>query len=60
MIKNEVSFLRTLKYKKNISEIDLINKAMYNIFIFIKNWAEYKIPKILMTMHTLQEYICNK
>lgn len=42
----------------NRSDDDLLNQAILDTFQISRHWFQYKVPKWLSVMHSLQEYVC--
>lgn len=59
-------FLEKFKYYKvqnansKKSDDELINMVIRDVLQVVRHWFEYKVPKWLNVLHTLQEYVCNK
>lgn len=50
-------------YKKennNNDENILLNEAIQEIFQIVKHWIQYKVPKWLAVINSLQELVCNE
>jgi len=47
-------------FKKNnrFPNEDILDEAIRDAFNIMKHWFQYKVPKWLRTIHTLQEFVC--
>ena len=56
--------LNRYNYKKennnNNDENILLNEAIQEIFQIVKHWIQYKVPKWLAVINSLQELVCNE
>lgn len=45
---------------KGKSDQELLNQAIQDSFQIFRHWYQYKVPKWLSVMNSLQEYVCEK
>lgn len=43
---------------KNYTKQEILDEAIRDAFNILRHWFQYKVPKWLRVMHTLQEYVC--
>ena len=55
LINSNITFFRK---SKKYNENDILDEAIRDAFNILKHWFQYKVPKWLRTIHTLQEFIC--
>lgn len=55
LIKSNIKFYRK---SKRYEEEDILDEAIRDAFNIMKHWFQYKVPKWLRTIHTLQEFVC--
>lgn len=69
MTKDEkTNFKKTSDYKKyewtkrlfNLSNNDLLDEAIRTSFNILRHWFQYKVPKWLRTINSLQQFICEE
>ncbi len=41
-----------------LDDLELIDKAIREAFNILKHWFQYKVPKWLRTINTIQEFVC--
>ena len=52
------SNIRFFRKSKRYNENDILDEAIRDAFNILKHWFQYKVPKWLRTIHTLQEFVC--
>ena len=60
MIKSEFEY--KMADRNDLSEgekIEILDEAIQTIFQVIRHWFQYKVPKWITVLHSLQEYVCN-
>lgn len=60
LINNNFKYYKTLDKYKDISDPDLMDEAIRNSFQVLKHWFEYKIPKWLSVIDSLQKFVCSE
>ena len=49
-----------LKRLNNLTDDDLYDEAIRTSFNILRHWFQYKVPKWLRTLNSLQEFVCNE
>ena len=44
----------------NMSEVEIHNEAIKDVFQMLKHWFHYKVPKWINVINELQKYVCEK
>lgn len=60
LINSNFKYNKTLDKYKNISDTDVMDEAIRNSFQVLKHWFEYKIPKWLSVIDSLQKFVCSE
>lgn len=60
LIDNSFQYYRKLEKYKNKSSEDLMEEAIRNSFQILKHWFEYKLPKWLSVIDSLQKFVCSE
>ena len=60
MILETYKYYRTLERYENWLEKDIFDEAVKDSFQILKHWLEYKVPKWLSVINSLQEYVFKK
>ena len=60
LIENEFSYARKQEKNKEKSDKELYNEKIQLISQIVKHWIQYKIPKWLSVMNSLQELVCTE
>ena len=60
LINSNFKYYKTLDKYKNISDTDVMDEAIRNSFQVLKHWFEYKIPKWLSVIDSLQKFVCSE
>lgn len=59
LIKNNFTYYKGID-KKQLTDKELMNIAIKDAFKVQKHWIQYKVPKWLNVVNSIQEYICLK
>ncbi|NHC02398.1 DEAD/DEAH box helicase [Acinetobacter sp. 187] len=60
LINNNFKYYKTLEKNRNTNDDDLMDEAIRNSFQILKHWFEYKIPKWLSVIDSLQKFVCSE
>lgn len=60
LIKDDISYQKSLQKNIKKSDTEVLNQSIQDIFSISKHWFQYKVPKWLSVMNELQKYICEK
>lgn len=60
LIHSNFTYNRGLATKKNMSDKELMDQAIQDVFQVMKHWFEYKVPKWLSVMNEIQKFICEE
>lgn len=60
LIKSNVKFFETQAKYANSTKSEILDEAIRDAFNILRHWFQYKIPKILRTVHSLQEFVCEE
>lgn len=60
MIKDTYSYYKSLSRYSNWQNKDILDEAIKDSFQTLRHWFEYKVPKWLNVVNSLQEYVCTK
>ncbi|OAL81540.1 helicase [Acinetobacter sp. SFB] len=60
LINSNFNYYKTLSKYKDTSDSDLMDEAIRNSFQILKHWFEYKIPKWLSVIDSLQRFVCSE
>jgi hypothetical protein len=60
MINNTYKYYKTQKRYLLWANVDILDEAIKDSFQVLRHWFEYKVPKWLSVMNSLQEYVCKK
>lgn len=58
LIKNNYDYYCSLASYKDWEKVDVLDEAIKDAFQVLRHWFEYKVPKWLTVIHSLQEYVC--
>jgi hypothetical protein len=58
LINNNFSYFKTLAAYSNLSDNEIMDEAIRSSFQVLKHWLEYKVPKWLSVINSIQEFIC--
>lgn len=60
LVENTYAYLRKLESNNSKSDEEIRDDAIMQSFQILKHWFEYKIPKWLAVINSLQEFVCNE
>ncbi|WP_019849375.1 DEAD/DEAH box helicase [Desulfitobacterium sp. PCE1] len=60
LIQNTYSFYKTQPRYSKWNDVDILDEAIKDSFQTLRHWFEYKVPKWLTVINSLQEYVCQK
>lgn len=60
MIADTFNYYKDLERYANYSKQDILDEAVKDSFQILRHWFEYKVPKWLSVMNSLQEYVCQR
>ncbi|QOG02296.1 DEAD/DEAH box helicase [Flavobacterium sp. MDT1-60] len=60
LVENTYSYLRKLNINQMKSDEEVRDDAIMQSFQTLKHWFEYKVPKWLAVINSLQEFVCNE
>jgi hypothetical protein len=58
LVDNTYAYLRSLATNNNLSDSEVKDEAIRQSFQTLRHWLEYKVPKWLSVMNSLQEFVC--
>lgn len=58
LVKSNYEFFKDHDNYKNLSKQEILDEAIRDGFNILRHWFQYKVPKWLRTINTLQEYVC--
>lgn len=60
LIRNSYKYYKTLENYSGWENIDILDEVIKDSFQILRHWFEYKVPKWLTVINSLQEYVCQK
>ena len=60
LVNNTFAYLKTLKKYQDSSDAEIMDEAIRQSFQTLKHWFEYKVPKWLSVIDSLQKFICSE
>lgn len=60
LIGNTFDYYKTLPRYSDWKKVDILDEAIKDSFQTLRHWFEYKVPKWLTVVNSLQEYVCQK
>lgn len=60
LIRITFDYYKTLQQYSSWKNIDILDEAIKDSFQTLRHWFEYKVPKWLTVVNSLQEYVCHK
>ncbi|HCY75451.1 MAG TPA: helicase [Ignavibacteriales bacterium] len=60
LVQSNYSYLRRLTANNNISDSDLMDRAIQDTFQTMKHWFQYKVPKWLSVINEIQRFVCSE
>ncbi|MEP6683929.1 MAG: DEAD/DEAH box helicase [Parafilimonas sp.] len=58
LINNNFSYFKSLTEYANLSDNEIMDEAIRSSFQVLKHWLEYKVPKWLSVINSIQEFVC--
>lgn len=58
LVENTFEYLKTLSKFKDLSDSEIRDEAIRQSFQTLKHWFEYKVPKWLAVIDSLQKFVC--
>lgn len=58
LIRNTFDYYEKLQQYSSWENIDILDEAIKDSFQTLRHWFEYKVPKWLTVVNSLQEYVC--
>jgi hypothetical protein len=58
LINSNFSYFKTLTAYSTLSDNEIMDEAIRSSFQVLKHWLEYKVPKWLSVINSIQEFIC--
>lgn len=60
LVNNTFAYLKTLKQYQDNEDSEIMDEAIRQSFQTLKHWFEYKVPKWLSVIDSLQQFVCNE
>lgn len=60
LVTNTYNYFKTLKRFENKSNNEIMDEAIRQSFQTLKHWFEYKVPKWLSVINSIQEFVCHE
>ena len=60
LVKSNYDFMINDERYDDWSKKDIFDEAVRDAFGILRHWFQYKVPKILRTINSLQEFVCNE
>lgn len=60
LVENTLSYLKRLPRNSDKTESELRDEAIMQSFQTLKHWFEYKVPKWLSVLNSIQQFVCNE
>lgn len=60
LVENTFAYLKKLKKYEDSSDIEIRDEAIRQSFQTLKHWFEYKVPKWLAVIDSLQKFVCEE
>ena len=60
LVNNTFAYLKTLRQYQENDDIEIMDEAIRQSFQTLKHWFEYKVPKWLSVIDSLQKFVCNE
>lgn len=58
LVDNTYAYLRRLASNGDLTDLEVKDEAIRQSFQTLKHWLEYKVPKWLSVINSLQEFVC--
>lgn len=60
LINNNFKYFKTLNHYSTLPDNEVMDEAIRHSFQILKHWLEYKVPKWLSVVNSIQEFVCNE
>lgn len=60
LVNNTFAYLNTLKKYQEVDDAEVMDEAIKQSFQTLKHWFEYKVPKWLAVIDSLQNFVCKE
>ena len=60
LVNNTFAYLKTLKQYQDNEDSEIMDEAIRQSFQTLKHWFEYKVPKWLSVIDSLQQFVCSE
>tara|TARA_R110000765_G_C18949708_1_gene608425 strand:+ start:965 stop:3169 length:2205 start_codon:yes stop_codon:yes gene_type:complete len=60
LVENTLSYLKRLPRNSDKTESEMRDEAIMQSFQTLKHWFEYKVPKWLSVLNSIQQFVCNE
>lgn len=60
LVNNTFAYLKTLQQYQENDDTEIMDEAIRQSFQTLKHWFEYKVPKWLSVIDSLQKFVCNE
>jgi len=60
LVDNTFAYLRTLQNFQGLTDAEIKDEAIRQSFQTLKHWFEYKVPKWLSVIDSIQEFVCTE
>lgn len=60
LVNNTFAYLKTLKHNQEKDDLEIMDEAIRQSFQTLKHWFEYKVPKWLSVIDSLQNFVCSE
>lgn len=58
LVNNTFAYLKTLRHNQEKNDLEIMDEAIRQSFQILKHWFEYKVPKWLSVIDSLQNFVC--
>lgn len=60
LVNSTFSYFKGLKEFESVPDNEIMDEAIRDSFQVLKHWLEYKVPKWLSVINSIQEFLCNE
>jgi len=60
LVNSTFSYFKGLKEYESTPDNEIMDEAIRDSFQVLKHWLEYKVPKWLSVINSIQEFVCNE
>lgn len=60
LIKSNIQYKREMNTNTDIPDNQLFDEAVLESFQILKHWFQYKIPKWMLVINDIQQFVCNE